>query len=272
VKVAVDWISAKPRLVEARDFRRFHVEVVGATETSEARERLAALLEAERVGSLGDDVVQVSLEWLRSAGPATDPEWLLGLRGMLDYAHRNGWVDDDRGAVAAHVNWVAEPDPMSEAVFRSVLGHFASGVVVVAGVTRDRPVGFTCQSFSAVSVDPPIVLICPSLASTTWPLIRETQQFSISVLAAGQGELCRRFAEAAPDRFDGVSWRPGAVTGAPLIEGAIAWLECRLTGELPVGDHYVVPADVLAMGADGGDPLVFFRGGLAPTSSATPAA
>jgi flavin reductase (DIM6/NTAB) family NADH-FMN oxidoreductase RutF len=260
VKVTVDLATAKPRLTEARDFGRFHLEVSGADESAESRLRLAALLESQAVGSLADGIAWVRLDWLRVAGPSTDAAWAHGLSQMLDHARRHGWVDDETGSVSAHIVWTDEDLSVSEARYRHVLGHFPTGVTVVSTLTDAGPVGFTCQSFSAVSVDPPLVLICPGRASTTWPRIRAAGTFAVNVLAADQGDLCRRFAANIPDRFESVGWRLGAATGSPLLDGVVGWLECRTMSEAAAGDHWVVTARVEAMDVSERDPLVFFRG------------
>jgi flavin reductase (DIM6/NTAB) family NADH-FMN oxidoreductase RutF len=261
LKVAVDLTTAKPRLVESRDFGKFHVEVRGTVESRENWLRLGALLESQAVGRLSDDLARVRLDWLCSAGPSTDADWRHGFSGMLHRARSHGWVDDEEGSVSAHVTWVTEDAiSPSEAHYRHVLGHFASGLAIVAAATPLGPAGLTCQSFSAVSIDPPLVLFCPGVTSTTWPRLREVGAFSVNVLAAEQAELSRKFARGARDRFIGVGWRPGPVAGAPIIDGVLAWLECRIDAEYLAGDHHIVLGRVLAMDAADREPLIFFRG------------
>jgi 3-hydroxy-9,10-secoandrosta-1,3,5(10)-triene-9,17-dione monooxygenase reductase component len=261
LKVTVDLTTAKPRLVEPRDFADFHLEVSGTCESAENWLRLGALLESQAIGRLAEEVAHVRLDWIAAAGPSTDADWRQGLSRMVGYARRHGWVDERDGSVFAHVTWITEHvGSVSEAHYRHVLGHFASGITVIAATTSARPVGFTCQSFSAVSIDPPLVLFCPSLTSTTWPLLREAGSFSVNVLAAEQAELGQRFARANPDRFSGVAWRPGPVAGAPILDGVLASLECAIHAEYPAGDHHVVLGRVLSMQADQGQPLIFFRG------------
>ena len=92
--------------------------------------------------------------------------------------------------------------------FRQVLGHFCTGVTVITTMDADGPAGFTCQSFAAVSLDPPLVLFCPSRASATWRRIEHTRNFCANVLADGQRELARVFASSAAGKFDGVGWSP----------------------------------------------------------------
>lgn len=146
--------------------------------------------------------------------------------------------------------------------FRTLLGQFASGIVLVTGSDEDGPVGFTCQSFSSVSLDPPLVSFCVGSASTSYPRIRRSGGFAVNVLAADQQRLSRRFAQPDTDRWSGVPWRPGP-TGNPLVAGTLAWLDCTITAEHPAGDHTIVVGRVEALGSDEGaatEPLVFFRG------------
>lgn len=144
------------------------------------------------------------------------------------------------------------------AVFRRILSHFATGVVVVTSFAED-PVGMTCQSFSSLSLDPPLVLFSPSRTSTSWPLIREVGTFAINILAAEQQSLCRAFAVSGGDKFAGVQWRPG-VTGAPLLAGAVAHLECALHEVFPGGDHDIVIGRPVSVGETGArSPLLFFQ-------------
>src|SRR3712207_9239244 len=91
---------------------------------------------------------------------------------------------------------------------RDVLGHFASGVTVVTAQGDDGPVGFTCQSFSSLSLDPPLVVIAPARTSRTWPRLRALGRFCVNVLAEDQSDLSARFARSSADRFAGVPWRP----------------------------------------------------------------
>jgi 3-hydroxy-9,10-secoandrosta-1,3,5(10)-triene-9,17-dione monooxygenase reductase component len=149
---------------------------------------------------------------------------------------------------------------LDERVLRDVLGHFASGVTVVTAATADGPIGFTCQSFSSLSLDPPLVVFAPARTSRTWPRLREIGRFCVNVLAEDQPDLSARFARSGTDKFAGVGWRPSPL-GAPVLDGVVAWIDCRLWAEYDGGDHTVVAARVLDLGADPGRrPLLFHRG------------
>jgi 3-hydroxy-9,10-secoandrosta-1,3,5(10)-triene-9,17-dione monooxygenase reductase component len=158
----------------------------------------------------------------------------------------------------------AEPsgtESVDESRFRDVLGHFASGVTVVTAMDTD-PVGFTCQAFAALSLDPPMVLLAPAKSSTSWPRIARAGAFCVNVLASDQASLARSFSVSGADKFAGVEWLPGEATGAPVLAGALAWAECRLEQIFDSGDHELVTGFVLALGVGDGEPLLFYRGGF----------
>jgi 3-hydroxy-9,10-secoandrosta-1,3,5(10)-triene-9,17-dione monooxygenase reductase component len=148
-----------------------------------------------------------------------------------------------------------------------VLGHFCTGVTVITTADSGGPAGFTCQSFTALSLDPPLVLFCPSKTSTTWRRIEATGRFCANILADGQREIARRFASRTADKFDGVTWsslpsRPGSA-GPPLLDGVLAWVDAEIETVHDGGDHYVVIARVLDLGSSsppGQQPLLFYRG------------
>ena len=146
-------------------------------------------------------------------------------------------------------------------VMRDVLGHFASGVTVVTADTADGPIGFTCQSFSSLSLDPPLVALAPARTSSTWPRLRDLGRFCVNVLAEDQEGLSAAFARSGTDKFAGVDWRPSR-HGSPVLHGVVAWIDCALWAEYDGGDHTIVAARVLDLGAEPGRrPLLFHRGG-----------
>jgi len=150
------------------------------------------------------------------------------------------------------------PTPAS---MRDALGRFCTGIAVITASDGIRPYGFTCQSVTSVSLDPPYISFCPARTSKTWPLIREIGALCVNVLAHDQGRLCTQFAVSAADKFLGVRWRPAA-NGAPLIEGAVATIEANLEFEHSAGDHTIVVAHVTKLRAsDDRLPLLFYRGG-----------
>jgi 3-hydroxy-9,10-secoandrosta-1,3,5(10)-triene-9,17-dione monooxygenase reductase component len=157
-----------------------------------------------------------------------------------------------------------EPD-----LFRQVLGHFCTGVTVITTADEAGPAGFTCQSFTAVSLDPPLVLFCPGRSSATWQRIRRAGHFCANVLADEQRELARVFASGAPGRFDGAAWAPSP-SGAPILDGALAWVTATVETVQEAGDHYVVIGRVTGLSARRpGPPLLFYRGRYAVTADGT---
>lgn len=150
---------------------------------------------------------------------------------------------------------------VDEAKFRQVLGHYPTGVVVVTAVDQDVPVGLAIGSFTSVSLDPPLVAFYPDKKSSSWPKIEAAGSFCVNILGEDQEDVCRVFAAKSADKFATIGWRPGR-TGAPIINGVIAWIECSIERVDDAGDHWLVlgRAVDLEVGEPGG-PLLFFRGG-----------
>ncbi len=146
--------------------------------------------------------------------------------------------------------------------FRDVLGSYPTGVCVVTsqGDTGERW-GLAVGSFTSLSLDPPLVGFLPDKRSRSWEQIEKTGQFCVNVLASEQLDACRRFASRHDDKFDGVAHgkSPG---GLPLLDDALAWIDCDVEKVIEIGDHLLVIGAVRAMGRrDEGSPLVFYRGG-----------
>jgi flavin reductase (DIM6/NTAB) family NADH-FMN oxidoreductase RutF len=152
-----------------------------------------------------------------------------------------------------------------ESQFRHVLGSFATGVTVVTAMEEGVPVGFTCQSFTALSLEPPLVALAPAKSSTSWPKIAKAGAFCVNILAEDQADVCRAFAVSGGDKFAGLAWHTGA-TGAPVLEGTLAHVECRLGMIHDAGDHELVTGTVERLGIGGGRPLIFYRGELGALS------
>ena len=146
--------------------------------------------------------------------------------------------------------------------FRRVLGQFPTGVTVVTAVTDDGPAGITIGSFTSVSLDPPLVMWCPSCDSPSWERMRSGASFCVNVLGDHQADVSNTFASTVEDKFSGIDTRVEA-TGAPVIEGSLAWIDCEYHAIHDGGDHDIVVGVVRAMGTDDTEsgPLIFFRGG-----------
>jgi flavin reductase (DIM6/NTAB) family NADH-FMN oxidoreductase RutF/AcrR family transcriptional regulator len=166
---------------------------------------------------------------------------------------------------------VAQPDTgFDSRTFRHVLGHFATGVAVITGMGPSGPAAMVVSSFTSVSLEPPLVAFLPDKSSTSWPAIRSAGSFCVNILSAGQEQLCAQFARKGGDKFTGVTWQP-APSGAPVIDGVMAWIDCELTQTFESGDHYIAIGRVLQLEAGdfGALPLVFFQGGFQPLGART---
>jgi 3-hydroxy-9,10-secoandrosta-1,3,5(10)-triene-9,17-dione monooxygenase reductase component len=145
------------------------------------------------------------------------------------------------------------------AQFKEAMSRFATGVTIVSGLEDGHPVGFTCQSFVSLSIDPPFVALAPARTSTSWPRIARAGSFCVNVLGDHQQKICEGFAVSGGDKFAGVAWHPAPVTGAPVIEGSLAWVDCRVELVHDAGDHELIIGQVLDLGSAEGSPLLFYR-------------
>jgi 3-hydroxy-9,10-secoandrosta-1,3,5(10)-triene-9,17-dione monooxygenase reductase component len=155
------------------------------------------------------------------------------------------------------------PRPLTPdaATYRTVLGHFATGVVIVTALDGDEPVGMACNSFSSVSLEPPLVLFCAAKSSSTWPRIETSGKWAANILDEDGEEVCRLFAQKGADRFARIAYTPGR-TGSPILEDALAFVDCETIDKHDAGDHVIVVGRVVELGYQPeGKPLLFYRGG-----------
>ena len=157
-----------------------------------------------------------------------------------------------------------DPEALAQArTFRDVLGLFATGVTVVTSMSNGEPVGMTCQSFSSVSLSPPLVMFCPAKTSRAWPLIQRAGFFCVNILASGRTSSPTAWPRRAP-RSSTVSRGAPSKTGAPLLDPITGYVDCTIQAVYEAGDHYVVIGRVQDLGTGDpsvqGDPLLFFRG------------
>lgn len=146
--------------------------------------------------------------------------------------------------------------------FREALGHYASGITVISGHDAEGPIGFTCQSFYSVSVDPPLISFSVMKTSTTYPRIREAGLFAVNVLSSAQVEVANQFARRGIDKWVGINWS-AADSGNPLLLGTQMWLDCTIWDEHEAGDHLIVVGRVKELSPaewHNHDPLLYFRG------------
>jgi flavin reductase (DIM6/NTAB) family NADH-FMN oxidoreductase RutF len=145
-------------------------------------------------------------------------------------------------------------------LFFRLMGSFASGVTVIT--SRDEggtPRGFTASAFCSLSLDPTLCLVSVDLRTESLPSIRTSRAFAVNILASSQEEISRRFASKLEDKFAGLAYREGPATGAPIFDGVLASIECRVREVLPGGDHVIVVGEIVDGEAHEGDPLLYFR-------------
>jgi flavin reductase (DIM6/NTAB) family NADH-FMN oxidoreductase RutF len=155
----------------------------------------------------------------------------------------------------------ADSESIDPALFKEVLGHFATGVAVIAAIEASEPVGFTCQSFISLSLDPPLIGFAASRDSSSWPRIARAGRFCVNVLSSEQHELCRVFATSGIDKFASTPWRLSPL-GSPMIDGAVAVVECDLQDVHVTGDHDLAIGRVRDIGRCETRPLLYFRSGF----------
>jgi flavin reductase (DIM6/NTAB) family NADH-FMN oxidoreductase RutF len=150
---------------------------------------------------------------------------------------------------------------VSPTLFRQACGRWTTGVAIAT--TRDaqgEPHGLTVNSFTSVSLDPPLVLICIDRASQTLRAFRDAPGFALNVLAEHQRDLSQRFAQWPESRFQGVKWSPGEHTGSPVLEGALCVMECAKENWIEAGDHWILVGRVVGAETAEGQPLLYFTG------------
>jgi flavin reductase (DIM6/NTAB) family NADH-FMN oxidoreductase RutF len=156
--------------------------------------------------------------------------------------------------------------------FRRVLGHFASGVTIISACDAEsRPTGLTASAFSSVSLDPPLILVCVDHKSQSYPCLRDRGRFAVNILGLDQEAVSRRFASSRLDKFDGV---PHTISdlGVPLLEGALAHLECVTVSAHVEGDHTIFVGRVERCRIGTGEPLLYYGGKYQRLATPTPGA
>jgi 4-hydroxyphenylacetate 3-hydroxylase, reductase component len=143
--------------------------------------------------------------------------------------------------------------------FRRALGHFTTGVTIVTAATNGECAGLTANSFTSVSLDPPLILWAVKRSSTSWPVFAASKSFAVNVLAADQAHLATQFARSATDKFKDVEWMLGQ-SGAPLLANVTSHFECIRRVEYEGGDHLIVVGEVTRFARYDRRPLVFLQG------------
>jgi flavin reductase (DIM6/NTAB) family NADH-FMN oxidoreductase RutF len=150
--------------------------------------------------------------------------------------------------------------PIDDARFRQAMGYFASGVTVVTTAVAGELYGMTVSSFSSLSLNPPLVLICIDKNVPSHDMIRDAGCFVVNILEKRQEHLSRRFATTANDKFKGVAWHSGQL-GLPVLDNTLAAIECRLRNALDGGDHTIFIGEVVDSEIHEGAPLLYYRRG-----------
>jgi flavin reductase (DIM6/NTAB) family NADH-FMN oxidoreductase RutF len=153
--------------------------------------------------------------------------------------------------------------PADTALLRKALGAFATGVTIVTTADESgQPAGFTANSFTSVSLDPPILLVCLAHTAASYALFCRSDTFAVNVLGADQERIARIFAQRGADKFADVAWTPGR-RGAPLIDGSLARFDCATEDRVTAGDHDIFLGRVLAFSRLEGPALVYHAGAFA---------
>lgn len=152
-------------------------------------------------------------------------------------------------------------DPKDTRALRDAFGAFMTGVTIVTTNGPDgEPTGLTANSFTSVSLDPPLLLVCVRGRSRTLSEIRRNGGFAVNILAEGQETLSNQFARPTPDRFEGVEWTHGPLGGA-ILPDVCGWFDCALHDEVAAGDHIILIGRVEGFNHRDVAPLGYSRGG-----------
>lgn len=149
---------------------------------------------------------------------------------------------------------------ITPAYYRQVLGKLPTGVVAISGTNDDdEKLGLVVGTFQSLSLEPPLVMFCVDKSSSTWPKLRKLQSFTANILADDQTDICRSLSRKGPRKFENLPCTTGPL-GTPHLDGATAYIDCTVTAEIVVGDHYMVVGAVTSMEEGNGSALLF-RGG-----------
>ena len=153
---------------------------------------------------------------------------------------------------------------LDDAEFRQVMGRFATGVAIVTAIDEGEPVGLTIQSFTSLSLEPPLVCFAPGKSSSTWTRIRNAGVFCVNILGEDQETLCRAFAASGTEKFNGIDFSDSPATGSPLLQGTLAWVDCVVDAIHDAGDHDLCIGRVSALGVTDSTagPLLYYRSGF----------
>jgi flavin reductase (DIM6/NTAB) family NADH-FMN oxidoreductase RutF len=147
--------------------------------------------------------------------------------------------------------------------FRAVMGRFASGVTIVTATDADgNEHGMTVSAFASVSLEPPLIVICIDQAASIHDVLTDATYFAVNILASTQEAIARRFADTGAQRFEGIGFRNGE-NGAPVLNDALAFIECKRVSSTTKGDHTIIFGETVAASQRDARPLLYYRGGFA---------
>ncbi|MEM7176545.1 MAG: flavin reductase family protein [Pseudomonadota bacterium] len=150
--------------------------------------------------------------------------------------------------------------PTDTRALRTALGSFATGVTIVTAMSdQGEPVGFTANSFTSVSLDPPLLLVCLAHKAMSYRIFRAADSFAVNVLSAHQEDTAMRFATQGADKFSDMDWQAGRM-GAPIIPGCIAQFDCAMHERMTAGDHDILMGRVIGFAREEGSALVYHSG------------
>jgi flavin reductase (DIM6/NTAB) family NADH-FMN oxidoreductase RutF len=151
--------------------------------------------------------------------------------------------------------------PIEPNELRRVMGHFATGVTIITTISKSgQPYGLTANAFTSVSLNPPLLLVSVDKKAESYPFFEESKVFTVNFLAEDQETLSRKFAVSGGDKFTGVAFRTGA-NGVPILEGSLAYLECKVYASYEGGDHMLFLGEIEQAETRDVKPLLFYRGG-----------
>jgi flavin reductase (DIM6/NTAB) family NADH-FMN oxidoreductase RutF/predicted alpha/beta hydrolase len=217
-------------------------------------------------------VVRGGLSWLERSDASARFDQALPNAESVDVADADLLVVTDRTeAFLAHLlDFLERTQPRDATEFRAgsdartlrdAMGCFATGITIVTSLTPDgTPIGLTANSFTSLSLDPPLLLVCIANSAGSAPVLREAGHFAVNVLQISQQQASGRFAGKGEDRFSATPWKPGE-TGMPLLDGSLGSFECKRHAVHDGGDHFILVGEVVrAQFEPRRDPLLYFRG------------
>lgn len=257
------------RMRQSRDPASWDERILGAFPLEQVPERMLAAAPELKLPTL---VVRGGLSWIQDSPEAHQFEAALPQGESAEVVEADLLVVTHRSEafLGLLLDFLERKQPRAAAEFRAGsdartlrdgLGCFATGITIVTTVDGEgRPVGLTANSFTSVSLDPPLLLVCIANTATSAPVLREAECFGVNVLQIGQQPASNRFAGRAEDRFSATAWSPGE-TGVPLLDGSLGSFECKRHAVHEAGDHFILIGEVVrAQYEPRRDPLLYFRG------------